>query len=271
MNDILPTAKSLQTFDNKHDDHCFKCGQLWEDTNHVLQCLSNAWDKTWTEAFKVLHTHFEKQHTPTVLTNLLCDNMAHWITNWWRIPTPQWPTPEEPIMTAITSAFHSQKNIRWDQFFHGRLSKAWLTVIEIYYQEHRPGYIFTPNHWMRTTIDAIWTFSLTLWQQWCNSSHRLNGTQTLEQKCKATASWAKEVFQETIGNTPYDKYSLTLAEFKYNDAMDTTTLGCLSCNCRSALWMECGTRMNPNGYTYFSYATSLYGVVWGGSHIVWQD
>ena len=36
MNDILPTAKCLQTFNNKHDGQCFDCNQLWEDTNHVL-------------------------------------------------------------------------------------------------------------------------------------------------------------------------------------------------------------------------------------------
>ena len=164
VNNILPMAKHLQTFDNKHDGHCFECGQLWEDMNHVLQCLSDAWDKTWNEAFKVLCTHFEKQHTPTVLTELLCDSMAHWI-NWWRIPTPQWTNPDKPILTAITTAFHSQKNFRWDQFFHERLSKAWITGIEIYYWECRPGSIFTPDHWMRTMIEVIWTFSLTLWRQ----------------------------------------------------------------------------------------------------------
>jgi hypothetical protein len=36
MNDILPTLCCLQTFDNKTNGHCFDCGQLWEDTNHVL-------------------------------------------------------------------------------------------------------------------------------------------------------------------------------------------------------------------------------------------
>ena len=60
--------------------------------------------------------------------------MEHWI-NQKQIPPPQWTVPEEPIMMAITSAFHSQKNIGWDQFFHGQLSKAWLMVIEVYYHE----------------------------------------------------------------------------------------------------------------------------------------
>ena len=38
MNDLLPTAKRLQTFNNEHDGRCFECQQLWEDTNHILQC-----------------------------------------------------------------------------------------------------------------------------------------------------------------------------------------------------------------------------------------
>ena len=54
---------------------------------------------------------------------------------------------------------------------------------------------------MHTTIDAIRTFSLTLWQQRCDSYHGMNGTHTLEQKCKDMSIQAKAVFHETIGDT----------------------------------------------------------------------
>ena len=54
MNDILPTAKRLQTFNNKHDGHCFECNQLWEDTNHVLCCPSENRENTRTAAFTAL-------------------------------------------------------------------------------------------------------------------------------------------------------------------------------------------------------------------------
>jgi len=36
MNDLLPTLKRLQTFNNASDGRCFACGMLWEDMNHVL-------------------------------------------------------------------------------------------------------------------------------------------------------------------------------------------------------------------------------------------
>ena len=52
---------------------------------------------------------------------------------------------------------------------------------------------------MQNTIDAIWTFSLTLWCQQCASYHGVNSMQTLKQKHKATAFHATEVYQEMIG------------------------------------------------------------------------
>ena len=59
MHDLLPTAKCLQTFDNWHDGHCFKCGQLWEDTNHILQCPSTEHEQARSDAFQVLREHFQ--------------------------------------------------------------------------------------------------------------------------------------------------------------------------------------------------------------------
>ena len=75
MNDILPTAKCLQTFDNKHDGQCFKNQQLWEGTNHILHCPSKAREHTHHEAFNALCAHFQKQHTPSVMTNIICGSM----------------------------------------------------------------------------------------------------------------------------------------------------------------------------------------------------
>jgi hypothetical protein len=33
---LTPPTPSQQTMDNTIDGRCFKCQQLWEDTNHVL-------------------------------------------------------------------------------------------------------------------------------------------------------------------------------------------------------------------------------------------
>ena len=53
---------------------------------------------------------------------------------------------------------------------------------------------------MRTTINAIWDFSLTLWHQQCETYHGTQGMNTLECKHKETAIQAQEVYNETIGS-----------------------------------------------------------------------
>jgi hypothetical protein len=198
MNDLLPTAMRLQTFDNRNDGRCFDCHGLWENTNHVLQCCSPTRLATRTAAFTTFRAHLKTQHTPDILATLLCDNMTTWITR--QRPTP--PTlhnPDDPILQAITTAFHSQSNIGWDQFFRGRIATDWKTAISTYYHERRPGTAFTPDQWMRTTIDALWTFSMTLWRQRNASLHGEDSILTLEKRRKETATKAASVYQETIG------------------------------------------------------------------------
>jgi hypothetical protein len=82
---------------------------------------------------------------------------------------PSWNGPEEDIQKQIRRAFTAQCAIGWDQFFHGRIAKAWgLPPIGMYYNIRQPGDSFTPDQWMRTpaVITEIWTFSIAAtWKQ----------------------------------------------------------------------------------------------------------
>jgi hypothetical protein len=73
MNDLLPMARRLQTFDNTHDGRCFICGLLWEDTNHVLRRCGDERTLVRNKALQVFWLHLQQQHTPDILAQLLCD------------------------------------------------------------------------------------------------------------------------------------------------------------------------------------------------------
>ena len=146
------------------------------------------------------------------MATLLCDSMHSWIDQ-TRITPPTWPQPEEPIMTDIKRAFDSQCKIGWDQFFRGRVAKDWKTAIRTYYRERRPGDSFTPDQWMRTTIDALWKFAMTLWRQRNTSYHGEKSALTMEKQRKETAAKATEVYQATIGHIkPSDSVMLHRAK-----------------------------------------------------------
>jgi hypothetical protein len=220
MNDILPTLRCLQTFDNKTDGCCFECGQLWEDTNHVLRCPGDARSQARDAAFNTFRQHLKAQHTPDILANLLCDSMHSWVHR-TRITPPTWPTPTEPIMDSITTAFNSQRRIGWDQFFRGRISRAWKDAIRHYYHDRKPGDSFTPDHWMRTTIAGIWKFAMTLWRQRCATYHGEKSALTLEKRRKAAATDATTIYNETIGNVcPSD--GIILHRAKINEILNWT-------------------------------------------------
>jgi hypothetical protein len=196
MNDLLPTAKRLQTFDNKHDGRCFECQQLWEDTNHILQCPGEDRSNQRKESMINLREQLTARKTPNVMTDIICDNMENWIHR-RRQSIPTW-TQNETFLNALNDAFYSQKRIGWDQFFRGRLSQDWATAIGIYYKERRPGTAYTPDYWMRHMINAVWNFSMNLWRQRCASYHGVNSLHTLERKRKSTAQKAKDMYQQTI-------------------------------------------------------------------------
>ena len=146
MNDLLPTAKRLQTFDNKHDGRCFECQQLWEDTNHILQCPGKDRSNQRKESMHTLCMQLSAKKTPNVMTDLICDSIDNWIHH-CQISLLTW-NQHETFLNTLTNAFNSQKRIGWDQFFHGRLSKDWATAIGLYYKERRPGTAYNPDNWM---------------------------------------------------------------------------------------------------------------------------
>jgi hypothetical protein len=181
MNDLLPTMKRQQTMDNSIDGRCFECNQLWEDTNHVLRCPCKTRYTARKEAFATFRQHLTKQHTPDIMATLICNSMTSWLER-SRISPPTWIPPEEKIMTQLTRAFQSQSKIGWDQFFRGRIAKDWKPAIQSYYHERQPGDSYTPDQWMRTTIDAIWKLALTLWRQRNAALHGPDSATTLEKR-----------------------------------------------------------------------------------------
>jgi hypothetical protein len=68
-------------------------------------------------------------HTPDILTHLICNSMDSWLAR-RPVIAPAWIGPEEPIQQQICSAFlrAQASKIVWDQFFHGRIAKAWLKI-----------------------------------------------------------------------------------------------------------------------------------------------
>ena len=169
MNDLLPTAKRLQTFDNKHDGRCFECQQLWEDTNHILQCPGEDRSNQRQESMQTLCLQLNAKKTPKVMTDLICDSIDNWIHR-RQISLPNWHQ-HEPFLNTLTDAFNSQKRIGWDQFLRGRMSKDWATAIGLYYKERKPGTAYTHDNWIRHMINTIWQFSMSLWRQRCATYH----------------------------------------------------------------------------------------------------
>jgi hypothetical protein len=199
-----------------------------DDVSHV-----GFYGRTQTTFFVVLATSeslhvpmlfvpfdFISHNTPDIMANLLCNSMQCWISR-VRIPSPTWHEPLEPIQRLISDAFAAQNKIGWDQFLRGRIALAWQPAISLYYVERKPGERYTPDRWMRTTIDALWTFGLTLWRKRCKELHGEKSEISLEAKRKEAATRATAVYKETIGQVT-DSDSLILHRERVTDMLNWT-------------------------------------------------
>jgi hypothetical protein len=207
-NDLLPTRRRLQTIDNRVDGRCFACHHLWEDTTHVLTCSCETRSDARTAACLAFKKRLSTLHTPDIMTNLICTSMDHWLSRRPVLP-PVWHGPPDLIQRQLRCAFHAQNRIGWDQFFRGRIAKAWRIPIANYYKERQPGSSFTPDQWMRTVISELWHFSITLWKHRNAEYHGTDGAISLEHRRKETADAAQQVYQSTLGSiSPADSIVL---------------------------------------------------------------
>lgn len=207
-NDLLPTRRRLQSIDNRVDGRCFACNNLWEDTTHVLTCSCSARTASRTTARATFQQRLSRMHTPDIMNKLICDSMDSWLARRPVLP-PTWPRQSDTIQRQLRLAFEAQSRIGWDQFFRGRIAKAWMIPIGTYYKARQPGEAFTPEHWMRKTISEIWTFSITIWKQRNTEYHGTDGNISLEHRRTETANAAEQVYRSTIGNvSPTDSIVL---------------------------------------------------------------
>jgi hypothetical protein len=124
------------------------------------------------------------------------------------VTEPAWNGPLDPIQRQIRSAFRAQAKIGWDQFFRGRIAKAWRIPIGRYHKIRQPGESFTPDQWMRTVIKEVWVFSIAMWKQRNTELHGTDGAKVWNSGGK-TAYKAVAVYQSTIGKvSPTDSVVL---------------------------------------------------------------
>ena len=74
---------------------------------------------------------------------------------------------------------------------------------------------------MRTTIDALWKYAMTLWRHRNASYHGIDSVLTLDKRWREAATKATTVYQETIGNISQSD-SLILHHAKISEILTWT-------------------------------------------------
>jgi hypothetical protein len=158
-NDLLPTKRRLQTLDNRVDGRCFACQHLWEDTTHILTCSCDTRCSARAKARAHFQHRLSRMHAPDVMNKIICESMDSWLARRPVVLPMTWNRPRELIHREPSRrVFHAQQRIGRDQFFRGRIAKAWHKPIGTYYKLRQPGDTFTADQLMRQIINELWIF-----------------------------------------------------------------------------------------------------------------
>jgi hypothetical protein len=127
----------------------------------MLTCTCDARCNARKAARVAFQQKLTRMHTPEIVTHLLCNSIDSWLAR-RPVVMPARTGPAEPIQKQIRIAFEAQAAIWRDQFFRGRIAKAWRKPISTYYKIQQPGDSFTPDQWMRTVITELRMFSIAI-------------------------------------------------------------------------------------------------------------
>jgi hypothetical protein len=134
------------------------CNKAPETFNHVLTCNSPTSTSAHLVLQEKLRSALETMSTPPQLIqlafNFLSDNID--------IPTS--------LSNDLSILHHSQSEIGWNQFLHGRISQKWCTV----YSKLCTKQKVNPSIWTAWLITAIWHYTHSMWKHRNNVVHNQN-------------------------------------------------------------------------------------------------
>jgi hypothetical protein len=167
VHDWTPTLRHQNRVDNSVDHRCFvpECSRLWDDANHIFQCRGTKRSVKRTQGIRIIRETFASLYTPPDMSESILKALTNWMHKRPVCP-PRWTyNTMTPLRQAIRHSFDAQTSIGWDQFLRGRLTTNWKTPLALYYKARTPDSQITPTLWMTRTIDAMWTFFSSMWDQ----------------------------------------------------------------------------------------------------------
>jgi hypothetical protein len=133
---------------------CPRCDELFETSEHVLQCTGEGTEAIWTIAIADFRKWLATQLTNNVVADLICSSLTG-----WRDGTA--PPVVRSNLLHLKLAMEDQRDIGWGAAMEGRWSSYWIKIQENHFRKlkrRRSG-----KRWLTSIIKQMWNISWDLW------------------------------------------------------------------------------------------------------------
>ena len=199
----LPTNKQKHRFGHHFTDECCTCApeygkgvdysdpdRRWgptEDVVHMLKCTLSK--ETAEPLWQAFETALQTAGTPKSIHNIIVGAMQRWSRNESPINLRNYNDIDQMV---VKQALLDQRDITWDQLFHGRVAATWQQAVKTEAQRHdgRPD---VPR-WTAKFVKAINDLGLSTWKLRCKQLHGATRQSAIERKrtdllVRATELW----------------------------------------------------------------------------------
>jgi hypothetical protein len=163
----LPTNKKLNDIDSKHEIKCPRSNKR-ETNEHVTTCTDDRQTKIWQKIWKSLAKRLDKSYTQHTIKECILTGIKLTMTSSTTTLHHEDISfePTGPIKRAI----EEQNEIRWNNFYRGRISLEWLTAQQEQYEQQYKTKQDT-EQWATSIITTLWHGFLELWEAQKDDQH----------------------------------------------------------------------------------------------------
>ncbi|KAI2512859.1 hypothetical protein MHU86_1405 [Fragilaria crotonensis] len=137
---------------------CPCCGKADEDSHHLVRCHSNSFMNSGLQTLRR-----SPNEGPHPLRRILVGGITHWIHNGtsdYRVDLEGYP---EHMKDTITRILLEQELIGWDNALKGFLSKSWMDLASLRYDDSSSDRVEGANR-LRRSIRALYVYTTGVWR-----------------------------------------------------------------------------------------------------------
>ena len=195
--ECIATGKNMKRWSLRYEGYCPYCAHPNETTKHIMTCKDVQSVNNWDETIEKFYNKLTKMGTCGMVKTAFQQEIFAWRHGIEPPSTTQYSW-------SIQHAIEEQRQIGWNLFFEGLISKRWAEHMDTYFAAK--GNFHTSTKWKQSLIRSTWEVTYAIWEFRNAQLHETQRIKDMEGipslKSAITAEW-----KQGLGCLPASEFS----------------------------------------------------------------